>query len=104
MKDIMYLGLGTAIPTDKNIDYIQGVNHAILIFSLAADFEKANKVAAEHLSSTGWQEVIIDKMNPVDVAAIQEAQPEVQAAYELALKDGSHAMVLDRGVQKGNAP
>ena len=99
MKDLMYLGLGTAKPSDKNIDYIKGVDHAVLIFTLAADFEKANKVAVEHLESTGWQEVVIDKMNPVDVAAIQEAQPEVKAAYELALKDGSHAMVLDRGVK-----
>jgi len=74
LKDIMYLGLGTAIPSDKNIDYIQGVNHALLIFTLAADFEKANALAVEHLNATGWQEVIIDKMNPVDINAIQDAQ------------------------------
>ena len=100
LKEVMYLGLSTATPSDKNIDYIQGVNHAILIFSLAENFDKANALAIEHLETTGWEKIVIDKLNPVDVKAIEDAQPEVKDAYQLALKDGSHAMVLDRGTKK----
>ena len=99
MKKIMYLGLGTAMPSDKNLDYIQEVNYAVLVFVTANSFEDANKRATEHLESTGWENVVMDKMNPVDGSAISEAQPEVKAAYELAVKDGSHAMILDRGVK-----
>jgi len=98
-KKIMYLGLGTATPGDRNIEYIPGVNYALLIFTLADDFENAKSLAIEHMEATGWENVIIDKLNPVNGDAIKKAQPEVQAAYDLAFKDGSHAMVLDRGTR-----
>jgi hypothetical protein len=98
-KKIMYLGLGTASPSDKNIEYIPGVTYALLIFTLADDFENAKALAIEHMESTGWENVIIDKLNPVNGDAIKKAQPEVQTAYDLAVKDGSHAMVLDRGTR-----
>lgn len=99
LKKIMYLGLGTAIPSDRNIDYIPGVNYAVLIFTLAEDFDKAKALAIDHMESTGWENIVMDKLNPVDVNAIEQAQAEVKEAYAMAEKDGSHAMVLDRGTK-----
>lgn len=99
VKKIMYLALGTAIPSDRNIDYIPGVNYAVLIFVFAENFDKAKALAIEHMQSTAWENIIIDKLNPVDSNAIKQAQAEVQAAYALAERDGSHAMVLDRGAR-----
>lgn len=98
-KKIMYLALGTAIPSDRNIDYIPGVTYAVLIFALAEDFDSAKTLAIDHMQSTAWENIMIDKLNPVDSTAIEKAQAEVKAAYALAEKDGSHAMVLDRGTK-----
>jgi hypothetical protein len=98
MKAIMYLGLVTAIPSKNNKDFKQGSAHAILVFVKAENFERANALAEKHLKETGWQDVVIDKMNPVDNKAVQQAQPELQEAYSLAERDGSHAMVLDKPV------
>lgn len=94
-KKIMYLGLGTAAPNEKNTNYKLGINYAVLIFAQAESFDDANDVAKDHMESTGWQEVVIDKMNPVDVNSLAKAPDEVMNAYEFALADGSHGMVLE---------
>jgi len=92
----MFLGLGTATPEEKNINFTQGLRYAVLVFVFEKTQEQANKIAKEHLEGTGWKDVLIDKINVVDGEAIQQAQPDVIKAYEIALRDGSHAMVLEQ--------
>lgn len=93
---IMYLGVGTAIPNERNVDYSVGKRHALLIFVLATSLENARTLAKRHFETTNWDAVLIDRINAVDTAAIQQAQPDIINAYELALRDGSHGMVLNR--------
>lgn len=100
VKEQMFLGLGTASPNEKNLDFSQGVSYAILIFVFAASVEKATDIAKQHLQATQWKGIHIDKMDPVDIEAIRKAQPEVFKAYEIALRDGSHAMVLEQPKQQ----
>ena len=94
--ETVFLGVGTAKPTKKNTEYVPDKNHAVLVFSLARSVDKAMILAKEHFESTGWEDVLIDKMNPVDIDALNKAQPEVINAYELAVKEGSHGMVLNQ--------
>ncbi len=91
----MYLGVGTSKPSEKNKEYKQGVDHAFLIFVLAPDLDDAKALAVNHLESTAWMDVQIDKMDPVNVEALKQAQPQVMDAYNLALEAGSHAMILE---------
>jgi len=93
---IMYLGVGTAIPTEKNLEYPVGKRHALLIFVLATSLESARTLAKRHFETTNWESVLIDRINAVDTTAIQQAQADIINAYELALRDGSHGMVLNR--------
>ncbi|PCI48483.1 MAG: hypothetical protein COB51_04905 [Moraxellaceae bacterium] len=90
----MYLSVGTAKPTSENSVYTEGKMHPMLVFAQASSVNEALGVSREHLESTGWQEVLIDKTDRIDAEAIKAAQPEVQSAYQSALKDGSHGMVL----------
>jgi|GEM_PF-5137999 len=94
-KELMYLGIGTAIAKKDNVHYRPEVNYALLVFVQEKDFDSATKLAKQHLDATGWQNIMIDKLNPVDVNALSQAPPEVMTAYEIALVDGSHAMILE---------
>ena len=94
MTKTMYLSVGTAKPSGENSVYTEGKNHALLVFAQANSLNEALGLSREHLESTGWQEVLIDKTDPIDAEAIKSAQPEIQSAYQSALKDGSHGMVL----------
>lgn len=94
MKKTMYLSVGTAKPDGDNSLFTPDKAHPLLVFALGATLGEAAVLSREHLESTGWQDVLLDKTNPVDVDAIKAAQPEVQAAYEKALKEGSHGMAL----------
>ena len=94
MTKAMYLSVGTAKPSSENSVYTEGKNHPLLVFAQANSEKEALGLSREHLESTGWQEVLIDKTDLVDAEAIKAAQPEIQSAYQSALKDGSHGMVL----------
>jgi len=99
MKSMMYLCLARAKPTKASSLYTQGKNYPLLVFALSPSVKTATALAVEHLESTGWMEVEVDKVDPVDVNAIKNAQPEVVSAYEIALKDGSHGMALDNNIR-----
>jgi len=93
---IMYLGVGTAIPGEKNMEYAVAKRHALLVFVLAPSLEKAKMLAQQHFESAHWDSVLIDRINAVDIEALNQAQPEIINAYELAVRDCSHGMVLNR--------
>lgn len=94
MKDPMYLCVGTAKPSKKNTQYAFEKNHALLVFVKANSIESGTALATEHLEATEWMEVVIDKCDLINPEAINNAQPEILNAYKLALKDGSHGMVI----------
>ncbi len=94
MTETMYLCLGTARPSEKNTQYVAGKNYPVLVFALGSTVENAEALAVDHLKSTEWLNVVIDKAKPIDIEALNTAQPEVVNAYKLALKDGSHGMVF----------
>ncbi|PCJ14981.1 MAG: hypothetical protein COB04_13930 [Gammaproteobacteria bacterium] len=94
MNKTMYLSVGTAKPNSDNSLYTKGKNQPLLVFAQANSVNEAIGLSREHLESTGWEEVLMDKTDPVDAEAIKSAEPEVQNAYQSALKDGSHGMAL----------
>jgi len=94
MSKTMYLSVGTAKPSSENSLYTKGKNQPLLVFAQASSVNEAISLAREHLESTGWEEVLMDKTDPIDAEAIKTAQPEIQSAYQAALKDGSHGMAL----------
>lgn len=88
----MYLSIGTA----KSKGTEQNQEYPILVFSLADTDANAKTLAVEHMQSTGWENVTIDKTDPVELEAIKKAQPEISDAYKLALNAGSHGMVIGK--------
>lgn len=96
MANNMYLSLGTAMPGADNTQFHSGKTYPVLVFALSDNEKNAEALAIEHMQTTGWSDVRLDKTDPVDVNAIRTAQAEILNAYKTALDIGSHGMVIGK--------
>ena len=74
--------------------YSPGEKHIALVFVHASSAEDADQAAIEHLESTGWSQVTLERRGEVDPEGLN-GEPDLVNAYERCLVAGSAGIIFE---------
>ena len=74
--------------------YPPGERHVALLFVLAASPDQADRLAVQHLESTGWSAVQLEERGEIDPERLS-GEPALLSAYERCLETGSAGIIFE---------